>query len=628
MLIGLDLFSKLEAKIDFKALTIEIKGEVIPLNQPQAQLKEELFPWDPGISEIPVYLKKTVKVPSLSEVMIKLKPIRKKGACLFESCINKRIYTPRSLHEGGQPMVITFANLGHQQYKIPKGTLIGKIVPIEPEKKVKTVKTEIDPERKKNIDPEKEKKLDAIVEDILKRAEPSMEKKFNEIQKERARKILYNHKEVFAIDDLDVGKVENVKHHIDTGDAAPVKEHIRRTPVQYLHTEDEIIKKMIKADIIQPSCSSWAAAPVMVKKRDGGTRYALDYRRLNMVTKRDVYPIPMMAECLDALANNVIFSKIDCNSAYHQIEVDKESRPKTAFITRHGLFEFKRLPFGLSNAGATYQRAMALILTGLTWEAVLCYLDDILVLGKTIDDHLDNLEKVLGRLKEHNLKLKGSKCVLFVEEMDFLGRKLAPDGLTLTDHSIETIRRWPVPQDPKGVQRFLGFINFHRNFVPNIAEITEPLNKLVRSEKKDGTSKHKPKKKFIWREEQQAAFDKLKEILSSPKILTIPTRDDPFVLDVDASNSSIGGHLLQIQEGIPKTIAFGSFTLSKEQRRHCTTRQELLAVVRFVQHYRHYLLGKKFKLRTDHHSLVWLFNFKKNRGAASSLAARTIEVPF
>ncbi|VDH93238.1 Hypothetical predicted protein [Mytilus galloprovincialis] len=170
---------------------------------------------------------------------------------------------------------------------------------------------------------------------------------------------------------------------------------------------------MLDAGIIEPSISEWASAPVLVRKRDGNVRWCIDYRKLNSVTKKDVYPLPLIDECLDTLAENEWFSKLDANSAYYQVKVKDSDKEKTAFITKYGLFHFVRMSFGLCNAPGTYSRVMNLVLRGLTWNVVLAFLDDILVMGKTFEDHLQNLRSVFERFREYGLKLKPRKCDFF-----------------------------------------------------------------------------------------------------------------------------------------------------------------------------------------------------------------------
>ena len=340
---------------------------------------------------------------------------------------------------------------------------------------------------------------------------------------------------------------------------------------------------MLKAGIIQPSVSEWASAPVLVRKRDGGVRWCIDYRALNAVTRKDVYPLPNIEECLDTLEGNCWFSKLDANSAYYQVRLQEDDRKKTAFTTKYWLYEFVRLGFGLCNAPATFSRAMDLVLCGMNWDTVLAFLDDIVVLGRTVPDHLHNLQEVLRRFAQYGLKLKPKKCILFQEKVEFLGRDVSANKVQLKEEHVRAVATWPVPKNTKQVEQFLGLVNYHRSFLKDFAALAIPLYRIT------------GKQAFRWEATQQVAFESIKKQLMEAPILTItPNAHDQFFLDTDASNEAVGAELLQLQEGREKVIAYGSSALTPEQRRYCITRRELLAVVRFTRQYRHYLLGRPF----------------------------------
>jgi hypothetical protein len=300
---------------------------------------------------------------------------------------------------------------------------------------------------------------------------------------------------------------------------------------------------------------------------------------------------------LDTLTGNVWFSKLDANSAFHQIRISPEDRQKTAIVTKYGLFEFVRIGFGLCNAPATFSRAMNLVLRGLTWSIVLAFLDDALVLGRDFQSHLDNLRSVFLRFREYDLKFKHKKCELFQTRVEFLGRHVSRGGIEMGDAYISAVREWAVPTNVKEVEKSLGFANYHRAFIAGYAEMANPLYSVTG-------------KPFHWGPGQQAAFDKLISALTSPPTLAMPVPEGMFVLDTDASGDAIGAELSQIQGGMEKPIAYRSLSLGRDQRKYCITRKELLAVVRFTRMYSHYLLGRRFIVRTDHHSLIWLLNFK------------------
>ena len=414
--------------------------------------------------------------------------------------------------------------------------------------------------------------------------------------------LLIEYEDCFAKSDLDLGNFSEIVHEIDTGSSRPIKQRMRRTPAGFASEEEVHLEKMLKAGVIEPSVSDWASAPVLIRKRDGTVRWCVDYRALNSVTTKDVFPLPLVEDCLDTLAGNQWFSKLDANSAYWQIKISEADRKKTAFITKYGLFEHVRMGFGLCNAPATYARVMNLVLRGLLWSIVLAFLDDILVLGSTFLDHLRHLREVLQRFRKHQLKLKPKKCVLFHRRIDFLGRFISEDGIELAETDIKAVLDWPVPQSTREVEQFLGLANYHRNFIKNFSRIAVPLYRLT------------GKNPFEWSEDHQRAFQELKVALTSAPVLGLPNNTESFILDTDSSNYAIGAELIQVQGGEERVVAYGSYALTPEQINYCTTRKELLAVVRFTRHFRHYLLGRQFLVRTDHSSLRWLLNFKEPDG--------------
>ena len=219
--------------------------------------------------------------------------------------------------------------------------------------------------------------------------------------------------DVFAKTEFDLGHFSEIEHSVNTGQSRPIKQRMRRTPACFTGEEEAHLKKILEAGVIQESTSEWASAPVLIRKRDGSVRWCIDYRALNDVSVKDVFPLPLVDDCLDTLAGSVWFSKLDANSAYWQVKIKDGDRKKTAFITKYGLFEHVKMGFGLCNAPATFARVMNLVLRGLSWKTVLAFLDDVLVLGKTFSYHLVNLADALSRFREHGLKLKPKKCLFF-----------------------------------------------------------------------------------------------------------------------------------------------------------------------------------------------------------------------
>ncbi len=422
-------------------------------------------------------------------------------------------------------------------------------------------------------------------------------------EEQKLASVLGTYEDIFVGPDGKLGQTNKVKHTIDTGDARPIKLPPQRLPVMQRDIATKEIDKMLAEGVVEESVSPWAAPIVLVKKKDGSTRFCVDYRHINMVTRKDAYPLPRIDTSLDSLGGAKWFCTLDLASGYWQVAMDEKDKCKTAFATHRGLYQFTVMPFGLCNAPVTFERLMELVLHGLQWEACLVYLDDVIVFGRTYEETLSNLCKVFDRLRDAHLKLKPKKCVLFQKEISFLGHLVTDTGIKCDPTKVEAIRNMEPPKDVSGVKAFLGLASYYRRFLSNLATISYPLTALTQKNAK-----------FVWGPKQMAAFNKIKELLISSSVLAYPTRDDPFILDTDASAFGIGAVLSQVQNGEERPIAYASKTLSKQQQNYCTTYRELLAVVTFMKQFRHYLWGRKFTLRTDHHSLKWLCNFKEPEG--------------
>ena len=367
----------------------------------------------------------------------------------------------------------------------------------------------------------------------------------------------------------------------------------------------EELDKMEAQGVIEPSNSPWASPVVLVKKKDGTVRFCIDYRKVNEITEKDAYPLPRIEDNLDSLKGARWFSTLDLASGYWQVEMAEEDKAKTAFCTKYGLFQFNVMPFGLCNAPGTFERLMETVLRGMQWERAVLYLDDIIVFSETVEEHLRRIEEILQRLKNANLVLKPSKCHFFKRQVEFLGHIVSQKGVETDPKKIKDVKEWPIPRRVRDVRSFLGLTGYYRRFIKDYGSIAKPLHELT--EKTTA---------FIWTKARNEAFVKLKTALTSAPILGYPSaeKEDEFVLDTDASNCHIGAVLSQRQDGVEKVIAYGSKVLSPPERNYCVTRRELLAVVHFIVHFKHYLIGRHFQLRTDHGALTWLFSFKQPEG--------------
>ena len=587
MLLGVDYLNKHAAEINFEDHTIQVRGVRLPMNSSDGNYSAKVYPDHDTF------------IPSMNAVKVKCvmdKPLT--GRILIAPKNEQDVLTPWTLCQDKDNIQVLICNWTNEDVTVPRGYPIGTAsIPQEVLEEQESVGGMSQGESTgPNI------RVCSTFPEHLRPLLDESKKGLDDEQVAKLEQLLSTYQDVFAKSDFDLGDFTAVSHSIDTGQAAPIKQGLRRTPLHFRGEEDGHLNKMLTAGVIQPSVSEWASPPVLVRKRDGTVRWCVDYRALNAITRKDVFPLPRIEECVDALEGNIWFSKLDANSAYWQVRLDDDSRPKTAFTTRRGLFEFVRMPFGLCNAPATFSRVINLILSGLNWETVLAFLDDICVLGRSFEDHLHNLEGVFKRFRKYGLRMKPRKCSLFKKEVEFLGRLVSKNGVQLMPESIRAVSQWPELKSVKDVQKFIGLTNYHRLFIKSYSSIAEPLFKILRENE------------FHWTDAERAAFQALKTALTSTPVLGIPTSTDPFILDTDASNFAIGAELIQVQNGQERVIGYGSYTLSKEQRRYCTTRKELLAVIRFIRQFRPYLLGRRFTVRTDHSSLRWLAGFKEPQG--------------
>jgi len=387
-----------------------------------------------------------------------------------------------------------------------------------------------------------------------------------------------------------------VEHSIDTGTHQPVKQALRRHPVAYLPLIDEHVDQMLEHDIIKPvSRSEWISNVVLVRKSDGSLRYCIDYRGLNTATVKANYPLPRIDTCLESLGGNRYYSTLDMRSAYWQVKVAEKDVEKTCFVTRKGVFAFKVLSYGLVDAPSTFQRLVDLAFAGLTWEVCLTYLDDVVVFGRGFKEHLERLELVFDRLRKANLKLKPTKCQLFQTGVKFLGSAVSEAGIEPDPEKVEAVASWPRPKNVTEVRAFVALASYYRRHIEHFADIARPLHALTRRDVR-----------FYWAESQEDAFQELKRRLTTAPLLARPIDGGGYVLDTDASDSSLGICLQQWQDGVLRVISYASQVLSPPETRYCTTRQELAGIMFGLKYYRHFLVGNHFVLRTDHAALTYL----------------------
>ena len=411
-------------------------------------------------------------------------------------------------------------------------------------------------------------------------------------QRDELTRLVLSYQDVFAMEDEELGVTSLVEHKIDTQGATPIKQYARRVPHAMRSKIKDLVAGMLEKGVIEPTHSPWASPVVLVAKKDGSTRFCVDYRKLNAVTKPDVFPLPRIDDCLDVLEGAKYFSTLDLNSGFWQVKMQESSAEKTAFTTHCGAFEFRVMPFGLINAPSTFQRLMERVLEGLTPVKCQVYIDDVLVVGATFEEHLVNLEAVFMRLREARLKLKPAKCRLIRSEVHYLGYQVSAGGISPDPTKLEAVKSYPAPTNVRKLRSFIGLASYYRRFVPNFAKIARPLHNLT---KKDV--------KFLWTGECQSAFEQLREALIRAPVLAYPDFELPFTLETDASGCGLGAVLSQERDGVTRPVAYASRSLHGAEERYSATELEALGVVWAVKQFRHYLYGQQCEVITDHQPL-------------------------
>lgn len=414
-----------------------------------------------------------------------------------------------------------------------------------------------------------------------------------------------------------LGCTHLVEHVIRT-DSPPIKQRYYPLSPAMQKIVNAELDEMLAKDIVEPSTSPWSSPIVMVRKRDGNWRFCVNYKRLNAVSIPDAYPLPYVNSILDKLRDARYLTTLDIKSAYWQIPVAEASRPLTAFtVPNRGLFQFKRMPFGLHSAPATWQRLADTVLKADLENHIFIYLDDLIICTSTFEKHIEVLEEVMKRLRDAGLTLNREKCVFCRPELRYLGYCVNSSGLLVDPQKVEAILKIRSPTCVKEVRQIVGLVSWYRRFIPSFSTLCDPLTRLTR---KNAI--------FQWEEECENALNKLKQHLVSAPILACPDFNLPFIVETDASDFGLGAVLVQKQDGEDKVICYLSRSLTKQERKFSTTEKELLAVLFAIEKLRPYLEGTKFTVVTDHYSLKWLFNIKEPTGRVARWALRLQQYQF
>lgn len=427
-------------------------------------------------------------------------------------------------------------------------------------------------------------------------------KHLNNEEKQHLSKIIKNNKDLFFQKGHNLTSVKEVKHQIITKNSLPVYSKIYRFPKVHEREVETQIEEMLEQGIIQPSSSAYNS-PIWVvpKKLDNSGinkwRIVIDYRKLNEITVDDKFPIPNIDSLFDKLGRAQYFTTLDLAKGFHQILVDEKDRAKTAFSTPQGHYEYIRMPFGLKNAPATFQRMMNHVLREYINKICVVYLDDILIFSTSFQEHIDSINKILDKLRKANLKIQVDKCRFFAKETEYLGHILTPEGIKPNDKKIAVIKNVNIPKTKKEIKSFLGLTGYYRKFIRDYAKVAQPLTKCLKKDSKICINDSRYKE----------AFGKLKSLITEHPILKYPNFSKKFTLTTDASQFALGAVLSQ--EGHP--LCYASRTLNEHEIRYSTIEKELLAIIWACKYFRPYLYGVKFTIQTDHRPLKWLDSLKE-----------------
>jgi hypothetical protein len=352
------------------------------------------------------------------------------------------------------------------------------------------------------------------------------------------------------------------------------------------------IEELLSKEFIRPSSSPWGTPTVFVDKKDGSRRMCVDYRSLNKVTIKNKYPLPRIEDLFDQMRRAKVFSKIDLRSGYHQLKIRMEDIPKTAFTSRYGLYEFTVMSFGLTNAPAYFMYLMNKVFMEYLDKFVVVFIDDILVFSRNVEEHEEHLRLVLQKLREHQLYAKFSKCDFWLKEVSFLGYIITDGGIDVDPSKVQDVLNWNQPKNVPEIRSFLGLAGYYRRFIEGFSKIVKLLTSLLEKGKE-----------FKWDDKCQACFEELKKKLTTAPVLIMPDIHKGFDVYCDASRQGLGCVLMQ--EG--KVVAYASRQLRKHEQNYPTHDLELAAIVHALKIWRHYMIGNKCQIFTDHKSLKYIF---------------------
>ena len=419
--------------------------------------------------------------------------------------------------------------------------------------------------------------------------------------KPEVEQVIRKHEQVFTVG----GAKDKIKHHqaeiAVMADSRPIFCKARPVPYAQLEAVSHELDRLESSGVITKiTHSKWATPIVVVPKADESIRICGDYKQtVNKVVETNTYPLPTAGDLFATLAGGKLFSKIDLSNAYQQVELTERSKELLTINTHKGLFQYQRLPFGVSTAPAIFQCVMDQILSGM--KGVVCYLDDILISSGGIEEHTKTLDEVMNRLKQYGVKAIRNKCSFMVDNVTYLRHIISSKGIHPTNEKIEAIAQARVPQNVDELRTFIGIIVYYCKFIPDMSKLCAPLYYLLR----EGVE-------WNWTKECQAAFQSIKSVPTSEQVLVHYDPKQPLILACDASPQGVGVVLSHIMKNRDeKPVAYASRTLTKTEQNYSQIEKEALAIIYGVTKFHKYLYGREFTLYTDHEALTIIFGSKK-----------------
>ena len=420
---------------------------------------------------------------------------------------------------------------------------------------------------------------------------------------QKAKRLVWDYQDIFSTSAPGETDLIELSLKLKEG-TEPIRQKSRPLNPAMEDNLQEQVKAWLDQGVIEPSDSPWCSPLVPVKKKDGTVRWAVDFRRVNACLEQDSYPLPRIQQLLEKAGGHQVYSALDATQAYFNIRIEPKSRKVTAFATPNGLYQFRRMPFGLSVSPAVYSRFIAVALNKLGTKSINTYLDDVLIFSNSLHQHVDRLRDTFEAHREAGVKLKPSKTLLFRERVEYLGHMLSQEGISMVDSYVDRIMEWPIPANIKELNTLLGFFSYYRAFIPGFAGLTAAMCSQRREKVLD------------WTPEMTSNFDKLKAEFRKYPVRAAPRFDseEPFQLTTDYSSTAIGAVLSQVQDGQERLIAADGRKTTTPEKNYPSWKGELSAIIRGVRKFTPILSFKKFIINTDSKALVQLKSLKQCTG--------------